>query len=147
MFSVVFLLFVCSYVRLSRSLFLEPCSLPLFDMPRSSRPRLCRDPRCLFLLIPKNHTKTHQKPTTNPQQPTNKPTTKQKQGEAQSARLIGQALSSNPAFLSLRRIEAAREIAGTVSASANRVYLNADSLLLNLDAVSVANAGGAGGKK
>ena len=31
-----------------------------------------------------------------------------------------------------RKIEAAREIAGTVSASANRVFLSADSLLLNL---------------
>jgi len=33
-----------------------------------------------------------------------------------------------------------------VAASANRVFLNADSLLLNLDAVSVANAGGSGKK-
>jgi prohibitin 2 len=56
--------------------------------------------------------------------------------------LIGQALASNPAFLSLRRIEAAREIAATVASSANRVFLNADSLLLNLDAVSAANPGG-----
>jgi hypothetical protein len=30
-----------------------------------------------------------------------------------------------------------------VASSANRVFLNADSLLLNLDAVSAANAGGA----
>jgi prohibitin 2 len=54
------------------------------------------------------------------------------QGEAQSATLIGQAVQQNPAFLTLRKIEAAREIAATVSASANRVYLSADSLLLNL---------------
>lgn len=54
------------------------------------------------------------------------------QGEAQSATLIGQAVQQNPAFLTLRKIEAAREIASTVSASANRVYLSADSLLLNL---------------
>jgi len=54
------------------------------------------------------------------------------QGEAQSAMLIGQAVQQNPAFLTLRKIEAAREIASTVSASANRVYLSADSLLLNL---------------
>jgi prohibitin 2 len=56
------------------------------------------------------------------------------QGEAQSARLIGQAIQQNPAFLALRRIEAARDIAGTVAASANRVYLNADALMLNLGA-------------
>lgn len=54
------------------------------------------------------------------------------QGEAASATLIGQAIQQNPAFLTLRKIEAAREIAGTVAASANRVFLSADSLLLNL---------------
>ena len=30
------------------------------------------------------------------------------------------------------RLQAAREIASTVSASANRIFLNSDSLLLNL---------------
>jgi prohibitin 2 len=54
------------------------------------------------------------------------------QGEAQSARLIGQAIQQNPAFLTLRKIEAARDIASTIAQSANRVFLNADSLLLNL---------------
>eukprot|EP00878_Enallax_costatus_P001352 GHUV01001499.1.p1 GENE.GHUV01001499.1~~GHUV01001499.1.p1 ORF type:complete len:284 (+),score=49.41 GHUV01001499.1:263-1114(+) len=54
------------------------------------------------------------------------------QGEAQSARLIGQAIQQNPAFLTLRKIEAARDVAATIAHSANRVYLNADSLLLNL---------------
>jgi hypothetical protein len=29
-------------------------------------------------------------------------------------------------------VQAAREIAGTIAASSNRVFLNADSLLLNL---------------
>jgi len=55
------------------------------------------------------------------------------QGEAQSAKLIGEAMSSNPAFLSLRRIEAARAVAQTISGAANKVYLNADSLLLSLE--------------
>lgn len=54
------------------------------------------------------------------------------QGEAQAAVLIGQAVMQNPAFLTLRKIEAARDIAGTIASSANRVFLNADSLLLNL---------------
>lgn len=54
------------------------------------------------------------------------------QGEAQSARMIGDAIQQNPAFLTLRKIEAAREIASTISSSANRVFLNSDSLLLNL---------------
>ena len=80
--------------------------------------------------------------------------------QAQSAKLIGEAIQQNPAFLTLRKIEvglctlvfgiaaikccpsqsteppvllqAAREIAGTVSSSNNRVFLNSDSLLLNL---------------
>ena len=54
------------------------------------------------------------------------------EGEAQSARLIGESIQQNPAFLTLRKIEAAREIAGTVAASNNRVFLDAESLLLNL---------------
>lgn len=54
------------------------------------------------------------------------------QGEAQSATLIGQAIQQNPAFLTLRKIEAAREIAGVVAGSANKAYLSADSLLLNI---------------
>jgi prohibitin 2 len=56
----------------------------------------------------------------------------QAQGEAKAAQLIGEAVKSNPGFLQLRKIDAAREIASTVAQSANRVYLNADSLLLNV---------------
>lgn len=59
------------------------------------------------------------------------------QGEAQSATLIGQAIQQNPAFITLRKIEAAREIAGTIAASANRVFLSADSLLLNLGELDI----------
>nr|XP_043626328.1 prohibitin-1, mitochondrial-like [Erigeron canadensis] len=54
------------------------------------------------------------------------------QGEAKSAQLIGQAIANNPAFITLRKIEAAREIALTIAASTNKVMLNADNLLLNL---------------
>ncbi|KAF5744100.1 prohibitin-1 mitochondrial-like [Tripterygium wilfordii] len=54
------------------------------------------------------------------------------EGEAKSAQLIGQAIASNPAFITLRRIEAAREIARTLSNAANKVFLNSDDLLLNL---------------
>ncbi|KAH0451169.1 hypothetical protein IEQ34_018468 [Dendrobium chrysotoxum] len=54
------------------------------------------------------------------------------QGEAKSAQLIGEAIANNPAFLALRQIEAAREVAQTISNSANRVFLNSDELLLNL---------------
>lgn len=55
------------------------------------------------------------------------------QGEAKSAQLIGQAIANNPAFITLRRIEAARDIAQTISNAANKVMLSADDLLLNLD--------------
>jgi prohibitin 2 len=46
--------------------------------------------------------------------------------------LIGTAVKRNPGFMKLRRIDAAKEIADIVSTSGNKVYLNADSLLLNL---------------
>ncbi|KAM1000691.1 hypothetical protein ACFX2I_007293 [Malus domestica] len=54
------------------------------------------------------------------------------EGEATSAKLIGQAIANNPAFITLRKIEAAREIAQVISDSKNMVYLNADELLLNI---------------
>eukprot|EP00182_Erythrolobus_australicus_P004985 CAMPEP_0185829876 /NCGR_PEP_ID=MMETSP1353-20130828/500_1 /TAXON_ID=1077150 /ORGANISM="Erythrolobus australicus, Strain CCMP3124" /LENGTH=294 /DNA_ID=CAMNT_0028527713 /DNA_START=44 /DNA_END=928 /DNA_ORIENTATION=+ len=54
------------------------------------------------------------------------------QGEAQSAQLIGEAMQSNPGFVQLRRIEAAREIAATMARSNNRIFLNSGSLQLNL---------------
>lgn len=57
------------------------------------------------------------------------------EGEAKSAEMIGAAMRDNPAFIQLRRIEAAREIAQTIQRSQNRVYLDADSLQLNLGAV------------
>lgn len=61
------------------------------------------------------------------------------QGEAKSAELIGQAIANNPAFLALRQIEAAREISHTISTSANKVFLDSQDLLLNLQQLSVAN--------
>lgn len=54
------------------------------------------------------------------------------QGEAESTELIGTAVKQNPGFMKLRRIDAARDIADIVSRSGNKIYLNADSLLLNL---------------
>eukprot|EP00271_Cylindrocystis_brebissonii_P009352 TRINITY_DN24141_c0_g1_i1.p1 TRINITY_DN24141_c0_g1~~TRINITY_DN24141_c0_g1_i1.p1 ORF type:complete len:303 (+),score=62.65 TRINITY_DN24141_c0_g1_i1:208-1116(+) len=54
------------------------------------------------------------------------------QGEATSAKLIGDAIKNNPAFIVLRKIEAAREIANTIASANNRVFLPSDTLLLNL---------------
>jgi len=41
-------------------------------------------------------------------------------------------MEKSPAYIDLRRIEAAREIAKLLGQSRNRVYLDSDSLLLNL---------------
>ena len=56
------------------------------------------------------------------------------EGEAESAKLIGEAMKkAGPTFLELRRIEAAREISQAVAKSQNKIILNADGLLLNLN--------------
>lgn len=54
------------------------------------------------------------------------------EGESTSARMINEAIESDPNFLYLRRIEAARDIAKVLSRSGNRIFLNADNLLLSL---------------
>jgi prohibitin 2 len=66
------------------------------------------------------------------------------EGEAQSAAMIGKAIANNPGFVQLRRIDAAKEIAHSISESANIVYLPAESLLLN---VGASNEGSSSGKK
>mmetsp|Transcript_19468 Transcript_19468/g.20186 ORF Transcript_19468/g.20186 Transcript_19468/m.20186 type:complete len:283 (+) Transcript_19468:43-891(+) len=53
------------------------------------------------------------------------------QGEAKAAELVGKAIQANPAFIQLRRIEATRDVAQSISNSSNKIYLNADNLLLN----------------
>lgn len=54
------------------------------------------------------------------------------EGEARSAKMLSDTIRDQPEFLDLRKIEAAREIAKTISSSNNTVYLNADNLLFNL---------------
>lgn len=54
------------------------------------------------------------------------------QGEARSAELIGEAVKKNKGFLKLRKLEAARDIATTLSQSGNKIMLDAQSLLLNV---------------
>eukprot|EP00808_Paulinella_micropora_P026201 g29902.t1 len=54
------------------------------------------------------------------------------QGEAASAKLIGEAVAKNPAYIELRQLDAAKEIATTVARSKNRVFLSSDSLLLDI---------------
>lgn len=52
------------------------------------------------------------------------------EAEAKSAELIGAAVKKNPAFVQLRRLDAAKEVADVIARSANPVYLSADTLLL-----------------
>lgn len=52
------------------------------------------------------------------------------EGESKSAQLIGDAIKNNPGFVELRKIDAARDIADTVSRGGNKVYLSADGLLM-----------------
>ena len=61
------------------------------------------------------------------------------QGEAKSAELIGNAIANNPAFVALRQIEAAREIAHTIAASNNKVFLDSGDRLLGLPARKMLN--------
>ncbi|KAI9296722.1 hypothetical protein K502DRAFT_323646 [Neoconidiobolus thromboides FSU 785] len=53
-------------------------------------------------------------------------------GEAEAAKLIGEAIMNKPGFVELRKIETAREIATTLSQSNNSIILDSNSLLLNL---------------
>jgi len=62
------------------------------------------------------------------------------EGEAMSAKLIGEACRNNSAFLTLRKIEAAREIANTVATSNNKLYLGSNSLMLDLKEVEQGKA-------
>jgi len=54
------------------------------------------------------------------------------EGERQSAQMIGDAISHNPGFIELRRIQIAKEVASGLAKSSNRLVLSTDSLLLNL---------------
>jgi prohibitin 2 len=54
------------------------------------------------------------------------------EGERESASMIGDAIRSNPGFVELRRINVAKEVAGLLARSNNRLVLSTDSLLLNL---------------
>jgi len=54
------------------------------------------------------------------------------EGEAAAARMLSEAIKSNPNFIMLRQIEASREIANSISKGSNKVYLNSDNLLIDI---------------
>jgi prohibitin 2 len=56
------------------------------------------------------------------------------QGEAMSAELIGRAVQKNAGYVSLKRIETAKEIGKILAQGNNRLVLDADALLLNVGA-------------
>lgn len=53
-------------------------------------------------------------------------------GEAENAKAIGESLMQSTAYLDLKRLEVAKEIARLMGQSRNTLYLDSDSLLLNL---------------
>lgn len=57
------------------------------------------------------------------------------EGESESAKLISEATKlAGPGFIELRRIEAARDVADTLSKTRNVVYLpGGNNMLLNLN--------------
>ena len=65
------------------------------------------------------------------------------EGEAIAAKKFNEQLRGDPNghFLQLRRIEAALEIAEIISQSPNRVYLNANNLMLSMENPRLANTG------
>lgn len=62
------------------------------------------------------------------------------QGEAKSAEMIGSAIAKNPGYIELRQLDAALAISSTISKSSNKVYLESDSLLLNVTTEGAASA-------
>lgn len=62
------------------------------------------------------------------------------QGEATSASMIGEAMRQNPGYIELRQLDAAKQISETISKSSNKVYLDSESLLLNILATSTSGA-------
>ncbi|XP_039276750.1 prohibitin-2 [Nilaparvata lugens] len=56
----------------------------------------------------------------------------QAEGEAEAAKMLGQAVGANPGYLKLRKLRAAQSIARTIANSQNRVYLSGSALMLNI---------------
>eukprot|EP00028_Trichosphaerium_sp_Am-I-7-wt_P013394 CAMPEP_0168513784 /NCGR_PEP_ID=MMETSP0405-20121227/3695_1 /TAXON_ID=498012 /ORGANISM="Trichosphaerium sp, Strain Am-I-7 wt" /LENGTH=206 /DNA_ID=CAMNT_0008532735 /DNA_START=234 /DNA_END=854 /DNA_ORIENTATION=- len=53
-------------------------------------------------------------------------------GEAKSAEMIGEAIRTDPTFITLRKLEAAREISTILASSSNRVYLDSEALMMSV---------------
>ncbi len=53
------------------------------------------------------------------------------EAEVESIKLIGQAVKENPAYLTMKSIEASMEIAEILSKSRNKILLDSNMLLVN----------------
>lgn len=56
----------------------------------------------------------------------------QAEGEAEAAKMLGEAVGQNPGYLKLRKIRAAQSISRIIANSQNKVFLNGNSLMLNI---------------
>jgi len=56
----------------------------------------------------------------------------QADGEAQAATMLGEAITRDPGYIKLRKLKASAQIASVISMSQNRVYLDGQSLMLNV---------------
>jgi len=55
------------------------------------------------------------------------------EGEAAAATMLGEGLSKNPGYLKIRKLNASKNISRSIAQSQNRVYLNAGTLMLNIN--------------
>lgn len=58
------------------------------------------------------------------------------EGHAAAAFLIGEAVQRNPAFISMRTMEYAEEVATALQRSSNKIYLDSSQLLLKLPQIT-----------
>jgi len=56
----------------------------------------------------------------------------QAEGEAAAATMLGEAITRDPGYLKLRKLNASTKISAVISQSQNRVYLSGDALMLNV---------------
>lgn len=54
------------------------------------------------------------------------------QAEAETARLLGEQLKTNQAYLEIKRLDAAKDISNHVARSNNKVFLDSNTLLMNI---------------
>lgn len=59
------------------------------------------------------------------------------EGEAAAADLISKSMRDNPGYLTLKKLETAKEVSNILAETRNKVYLNSDSLVVNSIADSV----------